>query len=136
MMDNIIEILRNLIQKNPESAVILGNLTKLAEEHPKWNKISDFPPFSVFPAIEWDNEKVLKIILDSVMENATREMNNYLSNVQKGTELNFVIDLIRNFALCKCAANALQAKFDVQDDPGYKDAKFKQNLYSHVMDKN
>ena len=135
-MNNIIEILRNLIQKHPEIAAISGNFSKLAEEHPEWNKISDFPPFNVFSAIEWDNEEVLKIILDSVMKNVTQEMNNYFTNVKQGTELNFVIDLIRNFALCKCTANALQAKFDVQSDPRYKDVKFKQNIYSQVDNMN
>lgn len=135
-MDNIIEILKNFIQKNPESAIILGNFTKLVEEHPEWNKISDFPPFNIFPAIDWNNEKILKITLDSIAKYVTEELNNYYSNVQKGTETKFVIDLIKNFAFCKCAANTLQAMFTAQDDPRYKEAKFKQNTYTHLMDTN
>jgi len=135
-MNNIIEKFRNLLEKYPENTAIIENFSKLAKEHPEWNKISDFPPFSAFSAIEWENDEIFKIILDSAIKNMAKEMNNYFTHVNKGTEINFVVNLIRDFAMCKCAANALQARFDIQSDPKYKDAKFKQSTYSQVDNKN
>jgi hypothetical protein len=135
-MNNIIEKLKHLVEKYPENATIMGNFSKLAEEHPEWNKISDFPPFSAFPAIEWENDEISKIILDSAIKTMAKGMNNYFTNISKGTEMGFVIGLIRDFALCKCAANALQAKFDIEADPRYQEEKFKQSVYSQTANKN
>lgn len=135
-MNNFIEELRNHIQKNPEINAISGDLITLAEEHPEWNKLSDFPPFNSFPAVDWGNNEILRIISNSVLQNITLEMNNYFTSLKKGTEFSFIVNLIRNFAVCKCTANALQTKFDIQDDPRYKEEIFKQNTYSRVIDRN
>lgn len=134
-MENISEIIDGLSKKYPAFQLVAKDFPRLAEAHPDWQKISDFPPFNCFPEIDWDNEALLKSFLDSLLDETMKEINYFRDSRQSGQEMAAIINLATKYSFFKWVTIYKQMMSDWKN-PEYKNEVLQQAVFSMLQNTN